>query len=129
MAYRKNTTTAASMQSYNEKMSRTGVKVKHLKARQPKANEVGRSKNSAYTASAGNNQGYDSETKQFTRGTSRSATGRMAVEGSSRAGGNTWTFTEKDENGNTIRQSGRSGIASRRKRYYDVRVGLGMVGG
>lgn len=126
---RRSTDTIPSMQSYNNKMNAAGVRVKHQKVRKIKAGDVGRSKNSAYTASAGNNQGYNKETKQFTKGTSRSKTGRMAVEGSNRAGGNTWTFTQKDENGNTIRQSGRSSTATRRQRYYDVRVGLGMVGG
>lgn len=50
--------------------------------------------------------------------------GRMSVDGK-RAGGATWTFTDK-ENG---RQSGRSKLASRRQRYYDIRVGLGLAGG
>lgn len=50
--------------------------------------------------------------------------GRMSTNGSS-AGGTTWTFTDK-ENG---RQSGRSAMASRRQRYYDIRVGLGLAGG
>lgn len=61
--------------------------------------------------------------------------GRMSTNGST-AGGSTWTFTPKNSDGSpvlkkdgTARQSGRSQIASRRQRYYDVRVGLGMVGG
>ena len=54
----------------------------------------------------------------------RSATGRMSTNGQT-AGGSTWTFSDR-ENG---RQSGRSTMASRRQRYYDVRRGLGMVGG
>ena len=57
-------------------------------------------------------------------GYTRTASGRMSVDGK-RAGGSTWTFTDKDKG----RQSGRSQIASRRQRYYDVRVGLGMAGG
>lgn len=58
----------------------------------------------------------------------RSATGRMSTNGRT-AGGDTWAFTQKDSAGNKIRQSGRSKLASRRQRYYDVRVGLGLAGG
>lgn len=61
--------------------------------------------------------------------------GRMSTDGK-RAGGSTWSFTPKNADGSpmlkkdgTARQSGRSQIATRRQRYYDVRVGLGMVGG
>lgn len=50
--------------------------------------------------------------------------GRMSVDGKT-AGGYTHAFTDK-ENG---RQSGRSKIASRRQRYYDIRIGLGLSGG
>lgn len=57
-------------------------------------------------------------------GYTRSARGRMSTNGAT-AGGSTWTFTDKDRG----RQSGRSQIATRRQRYYDVRKGLGMVGG
>lgn len=62
------------------------------------------------------------------RGYTSSATGKLSTDGK-RAGGSTWTFTQKDENGNTVRQSGRSKVATRRQRYYDVRVGMGLVGG
>lgn len=55
--------------------------------------------------------------------------GRLSVDGQ-RAGGHTWTFTKKAADGKTTeRQSGRSKIASRRQRYYDIRVGLGLAGG
>ena len=57
-------------------------------------------------------------------GYTTSARGRLSTNGRT-AGGSTWTFSDK----NRGRQSGRSQIASRRQRYYDVRVGLGMVGG
>ncbi len=57
-------------------------------------------------------------------GYTRSATGKLSTNGRT-AGGSTWTFSDKDKG----RQSGRSQIATRRQRYYDVRVGLGMAGG
>lgn len=57
-----------------------------------------------------------------------SKSGRMSTDGRS-AGGTTWTFTQKDNDGNKVRQSGRSKMATRRQRYYDVRVGLGLSGG
>lgn len=57
-----------------------------------------------------------------------STNGRMSTNGRT-AGGSTWTFTDKDSDGNTVRQSGRNKIATRRQRYYDVRVGLGLAGG
>ena len=48
-----------------------------------------------------------------------SATGRMAEYGSTRAGGTTQTLGD-----------GRGGKqATRRQRYYDVRVGMGLAGG
>lgn len=57
-----------------------------------------------------------------------SSNGRMSTNGRT-AGGMTWAMTAKDENGNTIRQSGRSQMATRRQRYYDIRKGLGLAGG
>lgn len=50
--------------------------------------------------------------------------GKMSTNGRT-AGGSTWTFTDKERG----RQSGRSKMATRRKRYYDIRVGLGLAGG
>lgn len=61
-------------------------------------------------------------------GYTRSTRGRMSTDGRT-AGGSTWTFTKKNADGTTARQSGRSQIASRRQRYYDVRTGLGLAGG
>lgn len=100
----------------------------------------GRGKNSAYTGGAQDAQGFTdkhgynisqkegmkqawNENRNVATYT-RTASGRMSVNGRT-AGGRTWTFTDK-ENG---RQSGRSKMASRRQRYYDVRVGLGLAGG
>ena len=57
-------------------------------------------------------------------GYTSSKRGRLSTNGKT-AGGSTWTFSDKDKG----RQSGRSQIATRRQRYYDVRVGLGMAGG
>lgn len=56
--------------------------------------------------------------------------GRMSVDGK-RAGGYTHTMTPKNADGSPVlgkdgkpRQSGRSRLASRRQRDYDIRVGL-----
>lgn len=87
----------------------------------------GRMPNSAFTANrnvVGKDQAKATDAGQYTS----SARGRMSVDGHT-AGGSTWTFTQKDDNGNKIRQSGRSQIATRRQRYYDIRVGLGLAGG
>jgi hypothetical protein len=61
--------------------------------------------------------------------------GRMSTDGK-RAGGSTWTFTPKNDDGSavlkkdgTARQSGRSQIATRRQRLYDVKAGLNRVVG
>lgn len=54
--------------------------------------------------------------------------GRMSTNGRT-AGGSTWTFTRKGTDGQTLNQSGRNKLASRRQRYYDVRLGLGLAGG
>lgn len=105
------------------------VRLKHLNAKGVKFADGARNANQSRTSGGALTQGYDPNTKQFTRGTTSTRSGRMAEEGSTRAGGTTWTFTQKDENGNTIRQSGRSMTATRRQRYYDVRRGLGMAGG
>ena len=58
----------------------------------------------------------------------RSKYGRMSTNGQT-AGGNTHSFTNRDTRGNLIAQSGRGGLATRRQRYYDIRVGLGLAGG
>ena len=58
----------------------------------------------------------------------RSVTGRMSANGRT-AGGVTHSFTKKDSEGTVEAQSGRGGLATRRQRYYDVRVGLAMAGG
>lgn len=74
----------------------------------------------------GMRQAWDSNANVATYTSSRS--GKLSTNGRT-AGGETWTMTQKDDDGNTIRQSGRNKMASRRQRYYDVRVGLGMAGG
>lgn len=123
------------------------------RAKRKDARDNGRGKNSAYSAGArsvspGNDNAYrmieawrenqsnrGSNGKFKKKGTggnvatlTSSATGRLSEDGRT-AGGKTWTMTAKDENGNTIAQSGRNHTATRRQRYYDVRVGLGLAGG
>ena len=68
-------------------------------------------------------------------GYTSSKRGRMSTDGS-RAGGNTWTFTPKNDDGSsvlkkdgTIRQSGRSQISNRNQRMYDVKKGLNNIVG
>lgn len=99
----------------------------------------GRGKNQAFTSGAQDvpivgdkrkstekhKQAWDDKTpvKTYTS----SSTGRMSTNGRT-AGGSTWTFTQKNADG-TKKQSGRNKIATRRQRYYDIRVGLGLAGG
>ena len=89
------------------------------------ASVANRGRNAAFTQSHG--QPYkDPETGKWREGDMVTSTksGRMSINGRT-AGGYTHAFTDKDNE----RQSGRSKIASRRQRYYDIRVGLGLVGG
>lgn len=55
-----------------------------------------------------------------------SRNGRLSVNGRT-AGGNTWTFTNRDMDGNLISQSGRKTTSSRRQRDYDVRSGMNNI--
>lgn len=43
------------------------------------------------------------------------------------ANARTWTMTDRDYNGNLVRQSGRSQIANRSQRAYDVRAGFNDI--
>lgn len=123
--------TNAAGQALDAKLKGAGspVKLKHLKAKTVTANDMGKNRNGAFTSNGSLNQGYDKEQKKFTKASGRSARGRLAAEGSSNANsGRTHSMSYYDENGN--RKSGRGGqLASRRQRYYDVRVGLGLAGG
>ena len=59
---------------------------------------------------------------------STSTRGRMTDGVSSRAGGVTNTMSMGTGSGNTTGRGGDTNV-TRRQRYYDVRVGLGLVGG
>lgn len=79
--------------------------------------------------------GDDGVYREGDRGYTSSSKGRLSTNGKT-AGGSTWTFTPKNNDGTAVlnkkgeaRQSGRSRVATRRQRYYDVRLGLGLVGG
>lgn len=114
-----------SMQSLSDKMKKAGTKVRHVNAKQTNLQGGAKNRNQAYTSGGAKNQGYDPETKQFTKGSTSTRSGKLAVEGSNNTkGARTWTMTEKDENGNTVRQSGRSQTATRRQREYDVKKGF-----
>lgn len=103
----------------------------------------GRGKNQAYTSGAravgfkNNSTGemVDAHAKREKVQTyTSSKRGRMSDGTKCKAGNNiascrTWTMTEKDSDGNKINQSGRSSVATRRQRYYDETVGLGLAGG
>lgn len=56
----------------------------------------------------------------------RSRNGAMSADGR-KAGGSTWTYTNRDMEGNMVRQSGRSQIANRRQRDYDTRSGMNNI--
>lgn len=124
MPKKKQTVTMKSQQSLIKKLNDSGTKVKQVRARKTNLQGGAKNRNQAYTSGGANNQGYDYETKQFTKGTSQTRSGRMAVEGETNAANaRTWTMTQKDDDGNVIRQSGRSQTAKRAERYYDRRVG------
>lgn len=57
----------------------------------------------------------------------RTRNGRLSANGRDTRGAYTWTQTNRDMDGNFVRQSGRSQMASRRQRDYDVRLGLNNV--
>lgn len=104
------------------------------------ASVANRDNNAAFTQSHGQLEkrtadGRFSKDWHEGKGYTRSATGRLSTNGRT-AGGSTYTFTPKNDDGSPVlgkngkpRQSGRSGLATRRQRYYDVRVGLGLAGG
>ena len=114
-----------------------------IKARR-EARENGRGQNSAFTGGARTAQTFTDErgnrisdvqgmslawqNRRNVATYTRSKSGAKSVNGQT-AGGSTWTFTNKDDNGNVISQSGRNRMATRRQRYYDIRVGLGLAGG
>jgi len=93
----------------------------------------GRSSNSAFSANRATDFNTDTQTMRDAwregrevQTVTRSASGKMSANGRT-AGGETWTFTNKDDEGNKVRQSGRSTVSNRRQRYYDVRVGMNNV--
>lgn len=102
----------------------------------------GRGANSAYTGGARtaqplvNSRGYQlSELQgqqqawnsgQQIQTITRTRSGKMSADGR-RAGGNTWTFTNRDMDGNLVSQSGRKTLSNRRQRDYDVRVGMNNI--
>lgn len=56
----------------------------------------------------------------------RSKSGAMSTDGRT-AGGSTWTYTDRDMEGNFQRQSGRSKISTRSQRNYDTRKGMNNI--
>lgn len=102
----------------------------------------GRGQNSAYTGGARtaqpltNSRGYQlSELQgqqqawnngQQIQTVTRTRNGRMSTDGR-KAGGSTWTFTNRDMEGNLVSQSGRKTLSNRRQRDYDVRKGMNNI--
>lgn len=102
----------------------------------------GRGANSAYTGGARtaqplvNSRGYQlSELQgqqqawnngQQIQTVTRTRNGRMSNDGR-KAGGSTWTFTNRDMEGNLVSQSGRKTLSNRRQRDYDVRKGMNNI--
>lgn len=66
------------------------------------------------------------EDRQNVQTYTRSKNGAMSVDGR-KAGGSTWTYTNRDMEGNFVRQSGRSKISNRRQRDYDTRTGMNNI--
>lgn len=56
----------------------------------------------------------------------RSLNGKLSADGR-KAGGNTWTYTNRDMDGNLVSQSGRKSLSTRRQRDYDTRVGMNNI--
>ena len=56
----------------------------------------------------------------------RSKSGRLSTDGR-KTGGSTWTYTNRDMDGNMVSQSGRSKLSSRRQRDYATRVGMNNI--
>lgn len=102
----------------------------------------GRGQNAAYTSGARtaqpliNSRGYQlSELQgqqqawnngQQIQTVTRTRNGLMSADGR-KAGGNTWTFTNRDMEGNLVSQSGRKTLSNRRQRDYDVRKGMNNI--
>lgn len=124
---------------------------KYSKERQAISSALdGRGQNAAYTAGARtaepivDRRGYSTSEADFYRQrwndrqnvatVTRTASGRMSVNGRTQ-GGSTWTMTPKNDDGSPVinektgkaRQSGRSKIATRRQREYDVRKGMNNI--
>ena len=110
-------------------MKNAGVRVKQVKAKTLNLSKEGaRNENQSYTAGGRLSQAYDPDTKQFTKGATSTKSGKLAVEGSTNTkGAKTWTFTDRDMEGNLIRQAGRSQTSDRRQREYDVKKGLNNI--
>lgn len=124
----RNTITIPSARSLSEKMRRAGVKVKHLKAKKNNPTDWGKNQNGAYTSNGSNNQAYDPQTKQFTKASSSTRNGLLSVEGSNNTkSAKTWTMSDYDDNGNKVRQSGRSSTSNRNQRAYDVKKGFNKM--
>ena len=101
--------------------------------REARAN--GRSANAAFTSGARSvDMSQDNaqamreawQNRQNVATYTRSKNGAMSADGR-KAGGSTWTYTDRDMEGNFQRQSGRSQIASRRQRDYDTRSGMNNI--
>ena len=110
----------------------------------------GRGKNAAYSAGARtaqefkNSKGYNVSEAEGMRNAwqrqedvqtyTRTRNGQMSVNGRNTKDAKTWTFTPKNDDGSAVlnqkgeaRQSGRSKLANRRQRDYDVRSGMNNI--
>ena len=102
----------------------------------------GRGQNAAYTSGAKtaqqfkNSKGYNiSEAEGMRRAWengenvstyTKTRSGKMSVDGK-KAGGDTWTYTNRDMKGNLVSQSGRNKLSTRRQRDYDTRKGMNNI--
>ena len=125
----KKTATIERARKLVKKMQDAGVKVRQVKAPVLNLDRVGaRNENQSYSAGGGRSQAYDPDTKKFTKTASSTKKGLLSVEGSNNTkGAKTWTFTDRDMEGNLIRQAGRSQLSDRRQREYDVKKGLNNI--
>ena len=119
--------------TYNRTNRNTETPSLRRQRREARAN--GRGGNSAFTGGARSaNMANDNaaamrnawSNRESVQTYTRSRTGAMSVNGTT-AGGSTWTFSQRDDEGNKVRQSGRSQISDRQTRYRDVRSGFNNI--
>ena len=96
----------------------------------------GRTANAAFTAGARSVDTSQDNAKAMRRNWeernkvdvyTKTSNGLLSANGRNTKDAKTWTFTDRDMEGNFKRQSGRSKMADRRQRDYDVKSGMNNI--